>query len=193
MLRSRLCFVTALAVVALSGRQAAAQSAPLYVNAADIQVVPALFSKFMSALSADVAGTVKEAGCQELDVTVSQKDPHHVFIFEAYTNAAAWNTHQTASYFLKFYGLTAQMMTTLNLRPFSSVALNGNPPAQSGLFINTEDLDIVPAQFDAFSPRPRQTLRQRSRIRARTNSTSRFCRKARTICCSSKFSTMPRR
>jgi hypothetical protein len=36
--------------------------------------------------------------------------------------------------FLNLYRLTAQMMTTLNLRPFSSVVFNGNPPAQSGLF-----------------------------------------------------------
>jgi (4S)-4-hydroxy-5-phosphonooxypentane-2,3-dione isomerase len=104
----------------------------------------------MAALSSDVAGTIKDANCHALDVTVSQKDPHQVFIFEAYTNAAAWNAHQSAPYFLKFYGTTAQMMTKLDLRPFSSVAMNGSATTQAGLFINAEDLDIVPAQFDAF-------------------------------------------
>jgi len=123
---------------------------PFYVNAADIDVAPAMMSKFMADLSADVASTIKETGSQELDVTVSQNDPSHVLIFEAYTNAAAWGSHQLSSYFLKFYGLTAQMMTTLNIRPFSSVVMGGRSPAQSGLFVSATDLDIAPAQFDAF-------------------------------------------
>jgi quinol monooxygenase YgiN len=31
-----------------------------------------------------------------------------------------------------------------------SVALNGSSPVQAGLLVNAVDLDIVPAQFDAF-------------------------------------------
>jgi len=125
-------------------------SPSFYVNAADIDVAPAMMSKFMADLNADVASTIKETGCQELDITISQSDPSHVLIFEAYTNAAAWGSHQLSSYFLKFYGLTAQMMTTLNIRPFSSIAMGGKAPAAAGLFVSANDLDIAPAQFNAF-------------------------------------------
>jgi quinol monooxygenase YgiN len=147
--------VVALAIAAwlllpLRGQEAVAQSAPLYINAVDIDVVPTSFDKFMAALKVDGTGTIQEAGCRELDVAVSQKDPHHVFIFEAYTNLAAWNSHQLTAHFLKFYALTAQMMTNLNIRPFSSVAMNGTAPAQAGLLMHAIDLDIVPAKFDAF-------------------------------------------
>jgi (4S)-4-hydroxy-5-phosphonooxypentane-2,3-dione isomerase len=143
--------VMAALLLSISGHKASAQSAPLYINAADIDVVPALFDKFMAALKENGAATIKEAGCRELDVAVSPKDPHHVFIFEIYNNAAAWNSHQGTAHFLKFYGTTAQMMTKLDLRPFSSVTLNGSAAGLSnGLLVNAIDLDIVPAQFDAF-------------------------------------------
>jgi autoinducer 2-degrading protein len=143
--------VAALLLLPARDHEAAAQSPPFYVNAVDIDVVPASFEKFMAALKDNAAATIKEPGCRELDITVSQKYPHHVFVFEVYNNAAAWNSHQTTAHFLKFYGFTAQMMTRLDLRPFSSVAMNGGAAALSGpLLINVVDLDIVPAQFDAF-------------------------------------------
>jgi (4S)-4-hydroxy-5-phosphonooxypentane-2,3-dione isomerase len=141
----------AMLLVALHSQRAMAQSASYYVNAVDIDVVPTQFDKFMAALNENATATIKEAGSRELDIGVSQKDPHHVFIFEIYNNAAAWNAHQTTAHFLKFYGTTAQMMTHIDLRPFSSVALYGSSAGLTKpLLLNAVDLDIVPAQFDAY-------------------------------------------
>jgi quinol monooxygenase YgiN len=134
-----------------AGGQALAQSAGLYVNLADIDVYAGSADKFMAALKANAAASVQEAGCREIEIAVPQDNPSHVFIFEIYNSAAAWDSHQATAHFLKFYGIAAPLMSKLDLKPFSSVALNGSAPAQSGkLLFNVIDLDIVPAQFDAF-------------------------------------------
>lgn len=142
--------VAALVLAPAPGDHALAQSAPLYINAVDITVVPASVDKFMAVLKMNAEATIQEPGCSELDVAISPKTPNQLFVFEIYKSANAWATHQTTAHFLKFYATTAQMMTRLDVRPFSSVALNGNPAAQAGALINDVELDIAPAQFDSF-------------------------------------------
>jgi hypothetical protein len=43
------------------------------------------------------------------------------------------------------------MVVKRDITPMWSVATNGSAPAQSGLFVLAANLDIVPAQFDAFT------------------------------------------
>jgi autoinducer 2-degrading protein len=63
---------------------------PLYVNAVDIDVVPGQIENYLAALKENGAAAVQtEPGCREFNITVSQSDPNHVFIFEVYDNAAA--------------------------------------------------------------------------------------------------------
>jgi (4S)-4-hydroxy-5-phosphonooxypentane-2,3-dione isomerase len=133
------------------GGQALAQSAPLYINVADIDVYAGSTDKFMAALKANAAASVQEAGCREIEIGIPQDNPQHVFIFEIYNSAGAWDSHQATAHFLKFYGIAAPLMSKLDLKPFSSVALNGSAPTQAAkLLFNVVDLDIVAAQFDAF-------------------------------------------
>ena len=35
-----------------------------------------------------------EPGCREFNITISQSDPNHVFIFEVYDNAAVLDAHR---------------------------------------------------------------------------------------------------
>ncbi len=133
------------------GGQALAQSPGLYVNLADIDLYAGSIDKFMAALKANAAASVQEAGCREIEIAVPQDNPNHVFVFEIYNSPAAWDSHQATAHFLKFYGIAAPLMSKLDLKPNTSVALNGNAPAQATkLLFNVTDLDIVAAQFDAF-------------------------------------------
>jgi (4S)-4-hydroxy-5-phosphonooxypentane-2,3-dione isomerase len=142
--------VAAFVMLPVRSHEAAAQSASLYVNAVDLDIVPADIDKFIAALKDNGAAAVKEPGCNEFNIAVSQKDPNHVFIFEVWDSAAALDTHRGTEHFKAFMGTTKDMVAKRDVRPMSSVAMNGSSPAKSGLFINAVDLDIVPAQFDAF-------------------------------------------
>jgi (4S)-4-hydroxy-5-phosphonooxypentane-2,3-dione isomerase len=100
-----------------------AQSGPLYINAVDIDVVPGQIDNYLAALKEDGAATVHEPVCHEFNITVSQKDPNHVFIFEVYDDDAALNTHRQADYFKKYMETTKDMVAKRNVRPLSSVAM----------------------------------------------------------------------
>jgi len=134
----------------MHGQQAAAQAAPFYVNVVDLQIVPSQIDKFSAALKDNGVAAVKEPGCREFNISVSPKDPNHIAIFEVWDSAAALDAHRATDHFKKFMATTKDMVAKRDLRAMWSVAMNGKSPDQSGLLVNAVDLDIVPAQFDAF-------------------------------------------
>jgi quinol monooxygenase YgiN len=137
----------------LRGQEAVAETAPLFVNIVDLDISPASMTRFLAALRDDGAGTIKEAGAQEFDATVGQKDRGHVFVFEVYNDSAAWDAHQKSLTYAKFIGITMAMIKTYNIRAFASAAINRNPASQpqtDPLFINVTELDIAPNQVDKF-------------------------------------------
>ena len=100
--------LAAIAVVLLPMRnhEAAAQSGPLLINAVEYDIVPGQVDNFLAALKENGAASVKEPGCREFDIAVSQKDPNHVFILEVYNNAAAAEAHTATEHFKKYKAAT---------------------------------------------------------------------------------------
>lgn len=138
------------ALCPMHSRQAAAQAAPLYVNVVDLQIVPGQVDKFLAAVKENGVAAVKERGCNEFNIAVSPTDANHLALFEVWDDAAALNAHRATDHFKNFMATTKDMVAKRDLRAMSSIAMNGKSPDQSGLLINAVDLDIVPAQFDAF-------------------------------------------
>jgi autoinducer 2-degrading protein len=135
------------------GDEAAAQTAALYISAVDLEISPASMPKFLAALQDDGAAMIKEPDAREFDSTVSQKDAGHLFVFEVYNSAAAYDAHQKTAAYGKFIAATMAMIKTYNIRPFTAVAMNtnsGSRAAPGPFFVNQVELDIVPEQFDAF-------------------------------------------
>ena len=117
--------VTASILLPIRSAELLAQSAPLYINAVDIDVVPGQIDNYLAALKENGAAAVKqESGCREFNITVSQKDPNHVFIFEVYDNAAALDAHRQTDHFKKYAAVTKDMVAKRDSHPLSSVAMN---------------------------------------------------------------------
>jgi autoinducer 2-degrading protein len=106
------------------GRTALAQSGPFLINAVEYDVVPGQIDNFLAALKENAAASVKEPGCRELNISVSQKDPNHVFIYEVYNDAAAAEAHTATDHFKKYKAATAGMTTKREAKSYSSVAMN---------------------------------------------------------------------
>lgn len=134
----------------LCAQDAVAQSGPLSINVVNLDIVPADLDKFKAAVTANGAVAVKEAGCSEFNISVSSKDPSHVFLFEVWDSAAALDAYRATDQFKNFSATTKDMVAERNIKTFSPVSLNGSSPAQAGLVTNAIDFDILPAQFDAF-------------------------------------------
>ena len=116
--------VTAWVLLPEYSDEALAQSAPLYISAVEYDIVPGQIDNFLSALKENGAASVKEPGCRELDITVSQKDPNHVFIFEVYENAAAAEAHTVTEHFKKYKAITEDMVAKREAKLLWSVAMN---------------------------------------------------------------------
>jgi (4S)-4-hydroxy-5-phosphonooxypentane-2,3-dione isomerase len=107
-----------------SGRSAMAQSTPTYVNAVDLDIVPAEREKYMEAIKENAAASIKEPGCRQFDVHVLASDPNHVFLYEVYDNVAAYQAHRTTDHFKKYAAATANMVAKRNPRPMAPIAFN---------------------------------------------------------------------
>jgi (4S)-4-hydroxy-5-phosphonooxypentane-2,3-dione isomerase len=114
----------ALLLLPTSDNKAAAESAPLFIAAVEYDVVPGKVDDFLAALKENAAASVKEPGCRELNVTVSQKDPNHLFIFEVYDNAAAAEAHTATEHFKKYKAATKDLVVKRQAQQLWSVSMN---------------------------------------------------------------------
>jgi (4S)-4-hydroxy-5-phosphonooxypentane-2,3-dione isomerase len=97
-----------------------ARAESLYINA-----VPGQIENYLAALKENGAAAVQgEPGCREFNITVSQKDPNHVFIFEVYDSAAAFDAHRQTDHFKKYAASTKDLVAKREVHPLSSVAMN---------------------------------------------------------------------
>jgi (4S)-4-hydroxy-5-phosphonooxypentane-2,3-dione isomerase len=103
---------------------ALAQSGPYLINAVEYDVVPGQVDNFLAALKENGAATVKEPGCREFNISVSQNDPNHLLIYEVYNDAAAAEAHTATEHFKKYKAATAGMTTKREAKAYSSVAMN---------------------------------------------------------------------
>jgi (4S)-4-hydroxy-5-phosphonooxypentane-2,3-dione isomerase len=104
--------------------KALAQSAGLTVAAVDLDIAPGQIDAYIAAVKENGAASVKEPGCREFNISVSEKDPNHVFLFEVYDNAAALEAHRATDNFKKYAATVKEMVAKREIRVFSSVAFN---------------------------------------------------------------------
>ena len=116
--------VAAWLLVPQRGHEAVAQSGPLFINLVELDIVPAELDKFMAAMKENGANAVKEPGCREFNISVSQKDPNHIMLFEVYDNAAALDAHRATDHFKKYQAATKDMVAKRDVKQFTSVAMN---------------------------------------------------------------------
>jgi quinol monooxygenase YgiN len=105
------------------GRQALAQSGPLTFHVVELDIVPSAFDEFMAAAKEDAAATIKEPGCRQFNIAVSQSDPHHVLFVEVYADNAALKAHQATDWFKKFVTTTKEMVAKASRTDFSSAVV----------------------------------------------------------------------
>lgn len=115
---------TAWLLLPMPDSRAVAQSGPFLVNVVEYDITPGQIDAYLAALKENGAATVKEPGCHEFNILVSQKDPNHVLIFEVYNDAAAAEAHRQTDHFKKYAATIKDMVAKREARPFSSVAMN---------------------------------------------------------------------
>jgi (4S)-4-hydroxy-5-phosphonooxypentane-2,3-dione isomerase len=95
-----------------------------YINAVELDIVPAEYEKFKAAILENAAASVKEPGCRQFDVLFEGSDPHHVFLYEVYDDAAGLEAHRATVHFKKYSETVAHMITKPVARHMSPIAFN---------------------------------------------------------------------
>jgi quinol monooxygenase YgiN len=95
-----------------------------YINAVELDIVPAEFDKFKAAILANAAASVKEPGCRQFDVLLEESNPHHVFLYEVYDNAAALEAHRATAHFKTYAATTGPMIAKRVARHMSPIGFN---------------------------------------------------------------------
>jgi (4S)-4-hydroxy-5-phosphonooxypentane-2,3-dione isomerase len=107
----------------IPGEQATAQSSSLHILIVEYDIVPGEIDKYLTAIKELGAASVKEQGFRQLSIAISQNDPNHVLLFEAWDNAAAHAAHVKTDSFKQYQATTGNMIGKRNVRTFSSVAM----------------------------------------------------------------------
>jgi quinol monooxygenase YgiN len=101
-----------------------AQSAGMYVNAVDLDILPAERDNFLAAIQENGAAAAKEPGCKRFDILNLASDPNHFFLYEVYDNEAALKAHRETDHFKKFIAAAGKMVAKRDARPMSVIASN---------------------------------------------------------------------
>ena len=117
-------FAVGATVLPLPGQNAAAQSAGNFVNAVDLDIVPAERANYLAAILENGAAAAKEPGCRRFDIVNLASDPNHFFLYEIYDNEAALKSHRETAHFKKYAATVTNMVAKREARPMSVIASN---------------------------------------------------------------------
>ncbi|WP_137885146.1 putative quinol monooxygenase [Pseudomonas sp. 2FE] len=93
------------------------------------QLKPNSFEAFMAAMRVNAAASVRdEPGCLMFDVLRDRSDPDLLYLYEIYTDEAAFEAHMLTAHFLASRPLVNPLIVTQEVIEADGLALN---PARS--------------------------------------------------------------
>ena len=96
---------------------------PLILNIDEIDVVDGQIDKFKAAAMTHAVESVKDPGCREFDIVVSQTKSNHVLMLSAFDAAAALDAHQASDHYKAYMAATKSIVSMSTALPLSSVAV----------------------------------------------------------------------
>ncbi len=86
------------------------------------QIRPGRMADFMPLMVQNAATSLaNEPGCHQFDVATDPERPNEVFLYEIYTDAAAFAAHLTAPHFKSFDRAVAEMIAEKEVRTYAQV------------------------------------------------------------------------
>ena len=96
---------------------------PLLLNLYEIDVVDGQIDKFKDMAKTHAEASVKDPGCREFDVVVSQTKNNHVLLLSAFDDAAALAANQASDHYKAYQAATKGIISQSTVQPLSSVAV----------------------------------------------------------------------
>ncbi|WP_135078951.1 putative quinol monooxygenase [Terasakiella sp. SH-1] len=88
----------------------------------DFIIADGMEDKFHDAIQAHAKNSrEKETGCLLFDACVNPESPHEVFLYELYTDEAAFKAHQASEHFAQFEERAGAWITSKTVRLFTKL------------------------------------------------------------------------
>lgn len=85
-------------------------------------IAPDRMAEFLPLMMRNAERSLREeAGCRRFDVCTDPARPHEVFLYEIYTDRAAFDAHLAAPHFLSFDRAVADMIRSKDVRTYAEV------------------------------------------------------------------------
>lgn len=84
---------------------------------------PNHWDQFLLAMHDNAATSLaQEPDCVQFDVATDPDHPHEVFLYELYSDAAAFQTHLSSAHFKQFDQAVAPMIAAKNIRTYREIS-----------------------------------------------------------------------
>lgn len=94
----------------------------MFVLTVHFHIHPEHADAFCSAVTRQAINSKeKESDCLQFDVGRSETDPDHFFLYEIYTDAAAFEAHKQTPHFADFSATVAKMIKSKELAIFERI------------------------------------------------------------------------
>lgn len=87
-----------------------------------LQINPADWTEFMPLMTRNAAASLtEETGCHQFDIATDPARPNEVFLYEIYTDAAAFDAHLATTHFTAFDAAVANMVVEKSVKTYAKV------------------------------------------------------------------------
>jgi len=94
----------------------------LFAVVVTLSLIPGVEAAFLDLMHKNARTSLwSEAGCHQFDVATDPDTPGEVFLYELYSDKAAFDAHLRTAHFIEFDTATAQMIAHKNVRTYSQV------------------------------------------------------------------------
>jgi quinol monooxygenase YgiN len=122
-----------------------------FVRLADLRVNPAQLATFKAAAVRHAEATMRdERGALALHAIAEKDRPENIRVLEIYVDDAAYEAHLRTPHFRQFRASTEAITTSRALFDTVPVLLGAKPSLPPNPVVRTADLEIDPAQLDAY-------------------------------------------
>lgn len=94
----------------------------MYAVVVTFQIKPAQMRRFLPLMIANAAASRRnEPGCHRFDVCTDPARPQEVFLYELYTDRAAFDAHLSSNHFKAFDQTVAAMIASKTIQTYEQV------------------------------------------------------------------------
>lgn len=95
----------------------------MYAVVVTFQIAPGDMAAFLPLMHKNAATSIgQEAGCHRFDVCTDPTRPYEVFLYELYTDKAAFDAHLASTHFAEFDTQAGPMITAKDVRTYQDVS-----------------------------------------------------------------------